>query len=66
VNSSARDAERLSRPYVDPLAINRPGEHPLDTVNGLFVVVVAVRWRRQSLRGRNREFKERNAATRVA
>src|SRR5262249_55216143 len=65
VNGAARNAEGLPWPDVDPFAIYRPGQHPLDAVDRLFVVVVTVCGRRQPLRGGDCELEEGEAATRV-
>src|SRR5829696_1761233 len=58
VNGAARNAERLPRPDVDRLPVDGPGQHALDTVDRFFVVIVAVRGSRQTLRGGNRELEE--------
>ncbi len=34
VNVAARNAQRLSRPHVDLLAVHRPGQHAVDPVLG--------------------------------
>ncbi len=61
VNSAARNAERLPRPDVDLLAVHGPGQHAVDAVDRLLVVVVAVRRRHQALRGRDNHLKDRDA-----
>ena len=65
VNGAARNAERLSRPDVEALAVHSPGQHPFDAVDRFFVVFVAVRRRRQTLRGRDRQLEQGDAPTRV-
>src|SRR5579859_322629 len=65
VNGAAWNAEGLPGPDVDPFAIDGPRQHPLDAVDGFFVVIVTVRRRRQPLRGRDRELEHRDAATGV-
>ncbi len=65
VNGAARNAEGLSRPDVDPLPVDGPGQHPVDAVDRLLVVIVTVRRSRQPLRGRNRELEDGDAAARV-
>src|SRR5215472_2783884 len=44
VNGSARNAERLPRPNVDLLSVDSPGQHSGDSIDRLFVVVVAMPW----------------------
>src|SRR4029450_5985263 len=65
VNSAARNAKGLSRPDVDRLAVDGPGQHALEAVDCLFVVVVAVGRSRQALRGGDRELEDSDAAARV-
>ena len=65
VNGAARNAERLARPDIDWLSVNRPGQHSVDAVNCLLILVVAVGWTRKAVRCRNRELKCRDAAGRV-
>src|SRR5262249_44666301 len=65
VNGAARNAERLAGPDVDLLSVDRPGQHSVDAVDRLLVMVVAVCWGRKALRGRDREFEGRDAAGRV-
>src|SRR4029453_3416357 len=65
VNGTASNPESLSRPEVNRLTIDGPGEHAFDAVDCLLVVIVAVRRRRQALRGGNRELEEGYAAARI-
>ena len=46
-------------------SVHSPGQHAVDTIDRLLVVIVAMRWRRQALRSRNRELKGRDAAGRA-
>ena len=62
VNGAARNAEGLPRPDIDPCAVNRPRQHALEAVDRLFVVIVAVRGRRETLGGGDRQLEERDAA----
>src|SRR5690242_4193546 len=55
MNRASGNAERLSRPDVDPAAVDSPGQYALDAVNRFFVVIVAVRRRREPLSAGNRE-----------
>src|SRR5215831_11703671 len=52
VNSAAWNTQRLPRPDVKWFSVDRPGQHSVETVNGLLVMVVAMRWHRQALPGR--------------
>ena len=65
MDRAAGNAERLSRPDVDLFSVDSPGRHPLDAVDGLFVMVVPMGRSRQALRARDNELKCRYAATRV-
>ena len=65
MNGAPRNAERLSRPDVDGVSVDGPGQHARDAVDGLFVMVVAVRGSHQALRGRDHKLKGRDAAARV-
>ena len=65
VNGAPRNAQGLPWPDVNRFAVHGPGQHPLDAVDCLFVVIVTVRRRRQPLRGRDRELEESDAASRV-
>src|SRR4051794_9376959 len=65
VNGAPRDAECLPRPNLDLFAVDSPGQHPGDAVDRLFIMVVAMRRRRQTLRARDRDLKGRDAAMRV-
>jgi len=65
VNGAARNAEGLPRPDVDPFAVDRPGQDALKAVDRLFVVIMAVGRRRETLRGRDLELEQSEAATRV-
>src|SRR5438093_3321022 len=65
VNGAARNAKGLPRPDVDRFAVDGPGQHAFDAVDRLFVVIVAMRRSRQTLRGWDRELEDRDAATRV-
>src|SRR2546426_1846408 len=65
VNGAARNAEGLPRPDVDRSAVDGPGQHALDAVDRFFVVIVAVRRSRQTLRAWDRELEEGDAATRL-
>src|SRR6516164_3005747 len=49
VNRAARNAEGLPWPDVDAVAVDGPRQHSRDAVDGLFVVIVAVRGRCQPL-----------------
>src|SRR5207249_4092229 len=63
VNGAARNAEGLPRPDLDPFAVDGPGQHTLDAIDRFFVVIVAVRRSRQTLRAGDRELEDRDAAT---
>src|SRR5258708_8387358 len=65
VNGAARNAEGLSRPDVDRFAVDGPGRHALEAVDRLFVMIVAVRRSRQTLRAGDREFEDGDAACRL-
>ncbi len=65
VNRAARNAEGLPWPDVDPGAVDGPRQYALDAVDRFLVVIVAVRRCRESLRARNGEFEESDAAARV-
>src|SRR5580692_2796270 len=65
VDCAARDAQRLAWPHLDLFSINRPGHQSLDAVDRLLVMVMAMRWRRQTLQARNCKLKGRDAAVRV-
>ena len=65
VNGAARNAERLTRPDVNLFSVHSPGEHAVEAVDRLLVMVVAMRWSRQALRARDYELKGRDAARRV-
>jgi len=65
MNGAAENAECLTWPDVDPSPIDGPAQHALETVDRLFVVVVAVRRGLQALRARDRELEHRNASGRV-
>jgi hypothetical protein len=65
VDGASRNAECLARPDVNLFSVDSPGEHALDAIDGLLVMVVAMRWSRQALRARDDELKGRDAASRV-
>src|SRR5205085_4888540 len=65
MNGAARNAEGLARTNVHAVSVDGPGQHALDPVNGLFVVIVAVRRSRQTLRRGNRELEDGDTAARV-
>jgi hypothetical protein len=46
-------------------SVDSPGQHSIDAIDHLFLVVVAMRWRSQTLRARDSELKGRDAATGV-
>src|ERR1700730_8872329 len=64
VNGAARNAERLPGPNLDWFSIDSPGQHSVDAVNRLLVMVVTVRRPHQTLRAGDRKFKGRDAAVR--
>lgn len=65
MNGATRNTYCLSRSDFELFSVDRPGQHPVDAVNGLFVMVVAMGRSRQALRGRDNNFKCRDAAARV-
>ena len=65
MNGATRNAYCLSRSDFELFSVDRPGQHPVDAVNGFFVMVVAMGRSRQALRGRDNNFKCRDAAARV-
>jgi hypothetical protein len=46
-------------------SVHSPGQHSVDAVDRLLVMVVAMRWSRQTLGARDNELKGRDAASRV-
>src|SRR5690348_16392182 len=65
VNGAARNAERLPGLDFELFSVDRKCQHSVDDVDRLFVMVVAMRWRCQTLPGRNSALKNRDAAARV-
>ena len=63
VNGTARNAKCLPRSELELFAVDRPGQHSLEAINGLFVVVVTMCGSRQALRGGNNKFECRDGAT---
>src|SRR6185503_13065180 len=62
VNRTARNAERLPRANIELFAIDGPGQRAFNAVNGLFVMVVAMRGSRQALSRRDADLKGCDAA----
>ena len=62
VHRAARNAQRLSGPDLDRVAVHRPRQHAGDAVDRLLVVVVAVGRRHQALRRADGELEGGNAA----
>src|SRR4051794_17539104 len=61
VDGAPRDAERLAGADIDRAALDGPGQHALETVDGLLVAVVAVRGREAGAR-RDVELEDRDRA----
>src|SRR6185437_16951741 len=62
VNRATRDAQRLSRTYVDLLAAHGPGQYAADAIDCFLIMVVAMRWADQPLQSGNNDLKDREAA----
>src|SRR5579862_1686365 len=50
MNGTTRNAECLPRPDVNLFSVHSPGQHAVDAVDRLFIMVVAVRRGREALR----------------
>ena len=64
VNGASWNARCLPRSNIKLFSVHSPGQHSVDAIDRLLVMVVAMRWSRQTLRARDNEFKGRDAAGR--
>src|SRR3954470_18001018 len=62
MDGAARNAQCLPDADLDRLSVDGPGQHPLDAIDRLVVVVVAVSGRRQPLPARYHDFECGEAA----
>src|SRR5215470_6192959 len=66
LTGAPRNAKCLPGQDVDWFSVDSPGQHSVDTVDRLFIMVVAVRRRRNTLRARDSNLKCRHAAIRIS
>ena len=62
MNRAARDTQRLSRSNVNRFPVDRPRQGTFEAINGFFVVIVAMRRRRQAVTAADGQLEGRDAA----